>query len=111
MLRAEVDAALAGRHALLLPTLPIVAPRLGEPMVSIGDKPESVRNLTLRLTQLFNLTGHPAMSLPCGPADGGLPVGAQLVGRLRQTRDLLRVAAVCERAWAGGWDRAVGPRG
>ncbi len=99
VLRAEVDAALSARQALLLPALPIVAPRLGEAVVPIGGRTESIRNLTLRLTQLFNLTGHPAISLPCTPDDGGLPVGAQLVGRVRHTRDLLRVAAVCERVW------------
>ena len=101
VLRAEVEGALAGRHALLLPTLPIVAPRLGEPLVRLGGTAESVRNVTLRLTQLFDLTGHPAITLPCGRGDAGLPVGAQLVGHLRQTRDLLRVAGACERVWAG----------
>ena len=98
VLRHEVDVALAGRHALLLPTLPVVAPEIGEPMVRLGAVVDSVRNATLRLTQLFDLTGHPAISLPCGTSDG-LPVGAQLVGRLRQTRDLLKVAAGCERVW------------
>jgi aspartyl-tRNA(Asn)/glutamyl-tRNA(Gln) amidotransferase subunit A len=100
LLRTEVETALAGRHALLLPTLPIVAPRLGEPVVSIAGATESVRNVTLRLTQLFDLTGHPAISVPCGRGEAGLPVGAQLVGHLRQTRELLRVAGVCERVWA-----------
>jgi aspartyl-tRNA(Asn)/glutamyl-tRNA(Gln) amidotransferase subunit A len=99
VLRAEVDAALRGREALLLPSMPILAPRLGETTIVVGGKTESVRNLTLRLTQLFNLTGHPAISLPCGLGDAGLPVGAQLVGSTRRTRDLLRVAAVCERVW------------
>jgi aspartyl-tRNA(Asn)/glutamyl-tRNA(Gln) amidotransferase subunit A len=102
VLRAEVESALLGRHALLLPTLPIVAPRLGEPLVRIAGVAESVRNVTLRLTQLFDLTGHPAVSLPCGRGEGGLPVGAQLVGHLRQTRELLRVAGACERVWAWG---------
>ena len=101
VLRAEVDAALAGRHALLLPTLPIVAPVIGEPTVRVGATTESVRNITLRLTQTFNLTGHPAISVPCGASAAGLPVGAQLVGRCRQTRDLLRVAGACERVLAG----------
>jgi aspartyl-tRNA(Asn)/glutamyl-tRNA(Gln) amidotransferase subunit A len=99
VLRAEVDAALAGRHALLLPTLPIVAPRLGQSTVRLGAATESVRNVTLRLTQLFDVTGHPAISLPCGHGDAGLPVGAQLVGHHRQTRELLRAAGVCERIW------------
>ena len=40
-----------------------------------------------------------AVSVPCGTSPAGLPVGAQLVGRLRQTRDLLRVAGCCERVW------------
>jgi aspartyl-tRNA(Asn)/glutamyl-tRNA(Gln) amidotransferase subunit A len=99
VLRAEVEAALRGRHALLLPTLPIVAPPLGQATVRVGSADESVRTVTLRLTQLFNLTGHPAISVPCGTGATGLPVGAQFVGRLRQTRDLLRVAACCENVW------------
>lgn len=99
VLRAEVEAALRGRHALLLPALPIVAPPLGQAMVRVGRGEENVRNVTLRLTQLFNLTGHPAVSVPCGLTPAGLPVGAQLVGRLHQTRDLLRVAACCEQVW------------
>lgn len=102
VLRAEVEAALRGRHALLLPTVPILAPPLGQSMVRVGTSDESVRNVTLRLTQLFNLTGHPAVSVPCGTNPAGLPVGAQLVGRLRQTRDLLRVAGCCERVWGSG---------
>jgi aspartyl-tRNA(Asn)/glutamyl-tRNA(Gln) amidotransferase subunit A len=49
----------------------------------------------LKHTQLFNLTGHPAISLPI--ASAGLPVGLQLVGRLNDTAALLAVAAACER--------------
>ena len=66
MLRREVDAALAGYDALVLPTLPIPAPPLGAQSVQIGSSKEPVRALILRLTQLFNLTGHPALSIPCG---------------------------------------------
>ena len=39
-----------------------------------------MRNITLRLTQPFNISGHPAITLPCGRTRDGLPVGAQLVG-------------------------------
>jgi aspartyl-tRNA(Asn)/glutamyl-tRNA(Gln) amidotransferase subunit A len=53
-----------------------------------------IRAVMLRLTQPFNLTGHPAISLPL-PVDG-LPIGLQLVGRLGNTLGLLRVAAACE---------------
>jgi aspartyl-tRNA(Asn)/glutamyl-tRNA(Gln) amidotransferase subunit A len=52
------------------------------------------RSAMLRLTQLFNITGHPAISLPL-PTDG-LPVGLQLVGRRDRTGELLQVAAACE---------------
>ena len=96
ILTREVDQALDGRAALLLPSLPIVAPRLGIPMVRIGDADEPVRNVMLRLTQLFNLTGHPAITLPC-VSSAPLPVGVQLVGSRHQTSELLNVARTVER--------------
>lgn len=101
VLTRAVDSVLEGRDALVLPTLPITAPVLGASTVRIGKTDESVRNVTLRLTQLFNLTGHPAVSIPLGTSTPGLPVGLQLVGHSRGTRDLLRTALVCERrlAW------------
>ena len=95
VLRREVDAALAGRDALALPTLPIPAPPIGASTVRVGRKDEPVRNLMLRLTQLFNLSGHPAISLPAGLTSGGLPCGLQLVGA--QTDELLSVALAAER--------------
>ncbi len=100
-LRGEVDAALAGCHALLLPTLAIPAPRLGAEEVAVGDRTVDVRSLTLRLTQLFNLTGHPAVSIPCGTTPDALPCAAQLVGRRGATGRLLALAARCEDALRG----------
>jgi aspartyl-tRNA(Asn)/glutamyl-tRNA(Gln) amidotransferase subunit A len=88
-LRCQVDAALGGRQALVLPTLPIPAPRFGDEGVSIGGRSEPVRGMMLRMTQLFNLTGHPAISIPCGTTSAGLPCGLQLVGRIGRTGDLL----------------------
>ncbi len=95
-LRREVDAALAGCHALALPTLAIPAPRLGAEEVAVGDRTIDVRSVTLRLTQLFNLTGHPAVSIPCGTTPDGLPCAAQLVGRRAATAQLLELASRCE---------------
>jgi aspartyl-tRNA(Asn)/glutamyl-tRNA(Gln) amidotransferase subunit A len=95
-LRAEVDAALTGHDALVLPALPIPPPPIGASTVSVGADDQPVRATMLRLTQLFNLTGHPAISLPCGTTEGGLPCGVQLVGHLNRTSDLLRVALACE---------------
>jgi aspartyl-tRNA(Asn)/glutamyl-tRNA(Gln) amidotransferase subunit A len=95
-LRRDVDAALAGHDAIALPTLPIPAPPLGANSLVVGGREEPVRNLMLRQTQLFNLTGHPAISIPCGHTNAGLPCGLQLVGARTDTEALLRVALACE---------------
>ena len=100
-LTREVDAALSGVDALLMPTLPIVAPPIGAATVQVGSTREPVRNVMLRLTQLFNLTGHPAVSLPCGTSTSGLPCGLQLAGSAGQTDTLLRVARGVEMALGG----------
>jgi aspartyl-tRNA(Asn)/glutamyl-tRNA(Gln) amidotransferase subunit A len=96
VLAVEVDAALSNCDALLLPTLPIPAHKLGVTSVRIGGTEENIRNLTLRLTQLFNVTGHPAIALPCGSTPEGLPISAQLVGRRGATDRLLSVAGALE---------------
>jgi len=96
LLRREVDGALAEHEALALPTLPIPAPPLGASSIRIGTTEEPVRNLMLRLTQLFDLTGHPAISLPCGVTASGLPCGLQLVGARMRTDRLLAIALGCE---------------
>lgn len=99
ILRTEVDAALAGCDALVVPTVPILAPRLGTSTVAIDGVEASVRNVTLRLTQPFNLTRHPAITLPLPVPAGTLPAGLQLVGY--DTTRLLDVAEAVERALAG----------
>ncbi len=96
ILRAEVDAALMHCDALVLPTLPIPAPTIGADIVEVDGVTQNVRPMMLRLTQLFNLTGHPAISLPCGHTAEGLPCGLQLVGRRQDTVHLLRMALSCE---------------
>jgi aspartyl-tRNA(Asn)/glutamyl-tRNA(Gln) amidotransferase subunit A len=100
ILQREVDAALASHEALLLPTLPITAPRIGEANITIDGTAHPVRNLMLRLTQPFNITGHPAMSLPAGAGDNGLPVGLQVVGRPHETSVLMQTALAIELALA-----------
>jgi len=100
VLTRAVDSALDGCSALVLPTLPIVAPTLGAAQVTMDSGPSStllVRAAMLRLTQLFNVTGHPAISIPI--PTNGLPVGLQLVGRRDKTEELLAVARACERAF------------
>lgn len=97
-LRREVDEAMTGVNALLLPTLPIPAPPLGATTMQVGSATEQVRSMMLRLTQLFNITGHPAVSLPCGGTSEGMPVGLQVVGTRGQTDTLLHIARSIEQA-------------
>jgi aspartyl-tRNA(Asn)/glutamyl-tRNA(Gln) amidotransferase subunit A len=97
-LRGTVDRALGDADALVLPTLPITAPTLGSTDAILGPGPGStmpVRAAMLRNTQLFNLSGHPAISLPLRAAP--LPVGLQLVGRMGDATRLLAIAAACEK--------------
>src|SRR5262249_26196697 len=98
VLRREVDAALAQHDALVLPTMPIPAPPIGASTVQVGTTAEPVRNMMLRLTQRFNVSGHPALAIPCGTTSAGLPCSVQLVGCRGQTDALLRLALACEPA-------------
>jgi aspartyl-tRNA(Asn)/glutamyl-tRNA(Gln) amidotransferase subunit A len=61
-------------------------------------------------TMPFNMTGHPAVSLPCGFDAEGLPIGIQLVGQFRGDVELLRVSALFEAAQdlLGRWPSLAG---
>jgi Asp-tRNA(Asn)/Glu-tRNA(Gln) amidotransferase A subunit family amidase len=55
----------------------------------------------LRLTQLFNITGHPAIAIPCGRGADGMPRSIQLVGHRGSTERLIQVALAVERTVTG----------
>src|SRR5262249_36152865 len=100
-LTREVDAALLGCDALLLPTLPIPAPPIGATTVDVSGAQQPIRPLMLKLTQLFNMTGHPAFALPGGNTRAGLPCSLQLVGTRMQTESLARVSLRVEKTLNG----------
>ena len=77
---------------LLTPTVPIPAAQRGS-----ADAVERARTLT-RFTAPFNLTGLPAISIPCGFTKAGLPIGLQLVARPWAEAKLLRSAQAYEQA-------------
>jgi aspartyl-tRNA(Asn)/glutamyl-tRNA(Gln) amidotransferase subunit A len=101
-LRAAVDRALEGADALVLPALAIGAPPIGAASVDVAGTKQPVRAVMLRLTQPFNITGHPAIALPMGDGRDGLPRGLQLVGHRGRTDRLLEVARAVERQMTGG---------
>jgi aspartyl-tRNA(Asn)/glutamyl-tRNA(Gln) amidotransferase subunit A len=77
---------------LLLPVTPIPAPSI-EGMDAI----EAARQLT-RFTSPFNLTGLPALSIPCGFTGSGLPLGLQIVSRQWGESQVLQAGHAFEQA-------------
>ena len=83
---------------LVAPSLPVPPPLIGQKEISWGRTKEDVRAALLRMTRPGNLTGLPAISLPCGLTADGLPVGLQILGRHCDEPTLLRVAHAYEQA-------------
>ncbi len=96
VIRAEMDAALMRVDALLTPTTPIPAPRLEEREITVDGVTQDSRWWLIRCTRPINVTGHPALSVPCGVTASGLPIGLQLVGRFFDEATLLRIGHAFE---------------
>jgi len=95
---ALVEDLLADRDALVLPTIPVVAPETGSRVIELGDGREmGVQEALTALPGAFNCSGSPVVSVPVGLVDG-LPVGLSLVGRIGADQELLAVAGVVEEA-------------
>jgi aspartyl-tRNA(Asn)/glutamyl-tRNA(Gln) amidotransferase subunit A len=93
LLRQFVTTALAGCDVLFTPTLAIPVPTLAE--TDVGDDATMWATIAqlVRCTAPFNYLGVPALAVPAGFTDNGLPVSFQLVGRPFAEARLLRVAA------------------
>lgn len=106
-LRAAYDKALEDFDVLITPTAPDVAP----PHPAMGPNGSVMEKIKLAVgttsqTCPFNVTGHPALSVPCGWADveggeGRLPVGMQIIGKRWDEIGVLRAAKVFERGGGG----------
>ncbi len=82
---------------LVLPTTAVAATPLADPLPSqIAGRPINDHLDLLLPTLAFNLSGYPAISVPCGLTPDGLPVGLQIVGGWQQDARVLRAAASFE---------------
>ncbi|CAN5117711.1 N/A [soil metagenome] len=95
--RDAVETALAGIDLALTPTLPCVAPRIGAG--APGDL--ALREDLISRTFPFNALGWPALALPCGRAEDGLPASIQLVGRAGTDALVLAAGKLLERTLRG----------
>ncbi|RBP80120.1 amidase [Rhodobacter sp. 140A] len=98
-LRAAYDAVLADYDALLMPTVPKVATPLPGPDASREEIIERGFDI-LPNTAPFDISHHPALSVPCGMVDG-LPVGMMLVGKLWDESTLYTLGDAFEKS--GDW--------
>jgi len=92
-LRAKMEKHYAKMDVLVTPTTAFTATRIEDELAASGHESH-----IHRFTCPFNLTGQPAISLPCGFDSQGLPVGLQIVGRPFDEETVLRVAHAYEQA-------------
>lgn len=95
-LRREFDALWEKVDVLATPTTPITAPKRNQATVRIGEAEEDARIASTRLVRAVNLIGEPAISLPCGKAGNGMPIGLQLIGKPFGDAELLATSKSLE---------------
>jgi aspartyl-tRNA(Asn)/glutamyl-tRNA(Gln) amidotransferase subunit A len=83
---------------LVTPATMMAAPRPGEMQIRLNHRQMSTREAILRLMRPFNLTGLPAISVPCGFTTTGLPIGLQIAGKPFDEATVLRLAHAYEQA-------------
>jgi aspartyl-tRNA(Asn)/glutamyl-tRNA(Gln) amidotransferase subunit A len=97
LVQQDFSSAFEHVDVVLGPTAPLVAPRIGRTFEPGGPFKVAPRSIANRLTIPCNLTGMPAINVPCGFSDG-LPVGLQIMGPAFAEPLVLRVAAAYEAA-------------
>jgi aspartyl-tRNA(Asn)/glutamyl-tRNA(Gln) amidotransferase subunit A len=90
--RDEAEAVLKSVDAIVIPTSPIGAPPMGSEPVRIGDADVALRAALVDRNRFGNLTGLPAISMPCGITQNGLPVAVQFIGRRFADAQLIAIA-------------------
>jgi aspartyl-tRNA(Asn)/glutamyl-tRNA(Gln) amidotransferase subunit A len=96
LLRRDLERVFQMVDCLVTPTTATSAPELDAGPSEIGAPTGALRVSLRRFTQPFNLTGSPAITVPCGFSRDGLPIGLQLIGRPFDEARLLNLAHAYE---------------
>jgi aspartyl-tRNA(Asn)/glutamyl-tRNA(Gln) amidotransferase subunit A len=83
---------------LVTPTQPTTALKIGQITSRIGAREESVFAVSARFCAPFNISGLPAISVPCGFSPEGMPIGLQIIGKPFDEETVLRIADAFERS-------------
>jgi aspartyl-tRNA(Asn)/glutamyl-tRNA(Gln) amidotransferase subunit A len=78
--------------AVVTPTLPATAARKGQVDFQFGNVAEEISMSYVRTTAPFNVSGMPALSIPCGFDELGLPIGLQIATAPYREHTALRIA-------------------
>ena len=84
-------------HIIVMPTLPITAPLAGSDEVSFSEVKVSPQDSMTYLAWFANFTFLPALSIPCGKDDEGMPVGISLIGPAGSDKTLLKLGIEIQR--------------
>ena len=103
----RVAAHFANVDLLATPTVPVPAPKQGLETMDVGGSEINVREALLRLTRIFNLNRLPAVSVPAGFSDEGLPLAFQLAAPAFEDALALRAAHAYQQATGWHARRAV----
>lgn len=90
-IKDELNEILQSTDAIMLPTIPIAAPTIGNHIVPVNGIDQEVIPTLLGITSLGNVSGLPALAIPSGLSEENLPVGIQLIGRAFEEHTLFDI--------------------
>lgn len=94
--RDSIDKIFDDVDVILTPSTPVVAPKLNCVNITTKGFTEPIGNAVTRFTSFFNMTGHPALTIPSGLHSQKLPMGVQLIGPQFGEINLLRLGKILE---------------
>ena len=94
----QIEQVLCTYDAIVTPTIPVSAPKIGQTLVDIRGSLVKRVDVLPRLTRPFNLFGGPSITIPCGSDSNNLPIGLQISGKHFEDAMVLQIANAFENA-------------